>query len=127
MDLKGYEDLDEFASETDDPLVELSQDVYHRMIESFGSNLDVPADASLGLEDVLHGDLEAVQPQIIEAGLRLDPRIDAAKVTITEVGDGASATGAKTVRADVQIVANGKELGIVLESDGTSNAVRVVT
>lgn len=118
MDLRGYEDLDEFMSETDDPLVELSQDVFHRMIEGYGSNLDIDADASLGLETVLHGDLEVIQSSLIEAGLRKDDRIDNAKAVITEVEDG-RATGPRAVRCEVLLAVNESQIGIVIEADGT--------
>lgn len=118
MDLAGYEDVDEFMGEVDDPLVELSQDVYHRMVEPFGSNLDVPADASLGLEDILHGTYDGTLPSIVENGLSLDERIDAVKATVTDVEGTASSTGARSLRMDVEIVVDEQELGITLESDG---------
>ena len=48
-DLLCLDDLDLFATEIDDPIGELEQDLYHRLIELPGTNPD-DVNRGLGLE-----------------------------------------------------------------------------
>ncbi len=118
VDLVCFEDLDEFGAELDDPIAELEQDIYHRCIESPGSNLDVPPDASLGLEDVLNGPLDPSLGARVESGLRKDARIDAVQATVTDVDGG-------TTQIAIEVEVDDEELGVTLEVD--SLGVRRVT
>ncbi len=58
MDLLCVDDLDQFGGELDDPIAELAQDNYHRLIEAPGSNPDDP-NRGLGLEDLLSASIAA--------------------------------------------------------------------
>ncbi len=109
-DLRAVDDLDPYASETSDPLEELAQDLYHRLIEPPESNLDDP-DRGLGLEDALSGPFDAPSLKArIEAEMRKDSRVDAVVATLTlpEVG---------VVLVDIALEANDQQLGIRVRSD----------
>ena len=88
VDALCLDDLDPFGTELDDPLAELYQDLYHRIIEAPGSNLDDP-DRGFGLEGRLSaaGRKKALGASIkhgLEAELRKDPGVHNARATITE-------------------------------------------
>lgn len=84
VDVVAFDDLDSFGEELDDPLEELLQDLYHRLLEPPGSNLDDP-DRGLGLEDALSAAVDvATLSARIEAEFRKDDRVSASRVTITE-------------------------------------------
>ena len=115
------DDLDLFGTELNDPLQELAQDLYHRIIEAPGSNLDDPA-RGYGLAGRLSGagrssDLLTSIRHGIEAELRKDDRVLDVRATVES-----PATGEYEVT--VEIVANEGVLGIKLEADG--NGVRRV-
>jgi phage baseplate assembly protein W len=117
-ELRCFDDLDEFGAETIDELEDLEQDLYHRLIEPRGSNLDDP-DRGLGIEDMLSGAVDPGLKQRIEAELRKDERVTAVAASITEIETG-------SFRIDIEIEANEEELGLTLETDA-SGAVRRVT
>lgn len=117
MDLLAFEDLDLFGTELDDPLEELRQDLFHRMIEAPGSNLDDP-DRGLGLLDMLSGVFDPGLANRIEAECLKDDRVEAAKCTLEDLGQG-------SFRATLEIEANGEAMGVVLEDDG-AGGVRIV-
>ena len=111
-DLLAIDDLDAYAIETTDPLDELAQDLYHRLIEPPGSNLDDP-DRGLGLEDALSGpfDVPSLKARI-EAEMRKDLRVDAAVATLTSPEAG-------VVLVDLAIEADAEQLGITVRSDAS--------
>lgn len=116
------DDLDLFGGEIDDPLEELAQDLYHRLIEAPGSNLDDP-DRGYGFEGRLSGAVGAaigmpVVERGIEGELRKDDRVTDAKASVTTTAPG-------EYRVDIQIVADEGALGITLVQDGSG--VRRVT
>lgn len=115
VDALCMDDLDQFGTELDDPLEELWQDLYHRLIESPGSNLDDP-DRGYGLEGRLssasrHDILGASTKHGIEMELRKDPGVQNARATVTE-------TAANEYRLQLEIVADEGELHITLVRDG---------
>jgi phage baseplate assembly protein W len=116
-ELRCYDDLDQFGAETVDELEDLAQDLYHRLIEPRGSNLDDP-DRGLGIEDALNGPLDPALKQRIEAELRKDVRVTAVAAAITEIETG-------SFRIEIEVEANEKELKLVLESDASGSVRRV--
>lgn len=116
VDALCLDDLDLFGGEIDDPLEELAQDLYHRIIEAPGSNLDDPA-RGFGIEGRLSGagragTLTTSIQHGLEAELRKDDRVHDAKATITTPAPG-------EYRIDIQIVADEGALGITLVKDGS--------
>lgn len=116
MDLVCFDDVDNFAAEYNDPVAELEQDLYHRLLEPRGSNIDDP-DRGLGLEDALSGVLDPNLKNRIEAELRKDDRVIAAVATITAL----DATGAR-YRIDIDIQPSG-EIVLLLDGQGVRRVV----
>lgn len=116
-DLRCFDDLDQFGAEAKDELEELLQDLYHRLIEPRGSNLD-DIGRGLGLEDALSGTVDASLKQRIEAELRNDDRVDAVTAVITEYQAG-------FFRIEIEVEVNGELAGLVVESDGAGGVRRV--
>jgi len=84
-----FDDIALLGGELTDPLDELAQDLYHRLIETPGSNPDDP-DAGLGIEDALSGvGGGTALGHRIEAELQKDSRVDACQAVVTSDGDGA--------------------------------------
>jgi hypothetical protein len=116
VDALCLDDLDLFGGELDDPLAELAQDLYHRIIEAPGSNLDDPA-RGFGLEGRLSG---AGRPGTIattiqhglESEMRKDKRVRDARASVTS-------PASDEYRVDLQIVADEGVLGISLVKDGS--------
>lgn len=74
-DLVWRDDLDVFASETDDELEELAQDLEHRLFEDYGSNPD-DEDRGVGLLSRLSGtDSPEMIGRMIEADFVKDDRV----------------------------------------------------
>ncbi len=122
VDALCLDDLDLFGGEINDPLVELAQDLYHRIIEAPGSNLDDPA-RGYGIEGRLSGSgrsrvLTTSIQQGVEAELRKDSRVFEARAAVDSPAVG-------EYRIDIQIVCDEGELGITLVADG-SGVRRVV-
>ncbi len=116
MDALCLDDLDLFGGELDDPLEELAQDLYHRVIEAPGSNVDDPA-RGYGLEGRLSSSGKSTKLQTsiqhgIEAELRKDGRVLEVRALVTS-----DAVGEYRVR--IEIVADEGALGIVLVADGS--------
>lgn len=116
-DMRCYDDADPFGAECLDPLEELEQDLYHRLIEPRGANLDDPG-RGLGIEDMLSGPFDSGLKRDIESELRNDPRVNAVEASLTELSDGA-------VRIEIRVEANEGVIGMTLQSDGAGNIVRV--
>lgn len=114
MDLLAFDDMSEFGAETRSPIEELEQDLYHRLVERHGANLDDP-NRGLGVEDALSGPIDRALGASIEAEFRKDPRVAAVKATVTEI-DATSNAGA-SVRLEIDIECDEGELGMVLTFD----------
>jgi hypothetical protein len=114
MDLIWLDDMDPFGRELDDPLEELKQDVYHRLLELPGSNLDDP-ERGFGLEDALSGRVDTRLAARIEAELSKDDDIDTSRVTMTELERG-------SYRIEIEVAVSDRIATIVLEAD--ANGVR---
>lgn len=116
-EMRCFEDLDAFGAETVDELEDLAQDLFHRLIEPLGSNLDDP-NRGLGIEEMLSGPVDSGLKTRIEEELRKDPRVTAALALITEIETG-------RFRIEIRVQPDEGELGFALESDA-SGAVRRV-
>lgn len=116
-EIRCYADVDRFGAETLDELEDLEQDLYHRLIEQRGSNLDDP-DRGLGIEDMLSGTVESTWKTKIEAELRKDERVTAVAATITQIDT-------SIFRIEIQVEADEEELGLVLEADASGSVRRV--
>lgn len=109
------DDLDMFGTELDDPLEELGQDLYHRLIEAPGSNLDDP-NRGYGLEGRLSGGgrgstfATSIQHGI-ESELSKDERVLQVRATVDSPAVG-------EYRIQIEIVADEGALGISLIADG---------
>lgn len=89
MDLRCWDDLDAFGDELTDPLEQLEQDNYHRLITPPGQNIDDP-DFGIGLPRMLSGnthDLQSLGARI-EAELRKDSRNAEVRALITPLERG---------------------------------------
>lgn len=105
-----YSDLDALGRETDDPVEQFAQDIYHRLVETPGSNADDP-DRGLGLDLMLSGPVEpAVLTRQIEAELLKDERTGAVRATVAEV-DGAGA-----YRIEIEIESAAGDVKIALDN-----------
>ncbi len=113
-ELDCYYDLNEWDAELEDPLEELEQDVYHMLIESYGSNLDAP-DRGIGIEDALSGFVDDGLAQRIEAQLRDDDRIESVEVRVSRTDGQASPQAGATFRIEIDIEANGEALDLVFD------------
>lgn len=111
-EILAWDDADIFMSETADPSVQLLQDLYHRLIAASGSNLDDP-DRGLGLVDALSGAVDQTLANRIDSEFLKDDRVQASKTTITLVSVG-------SYLIEIQILANGAALGLVIQTDGTA-------
>lgn len=86
-DLVCYDDLDPAGLEMNDPVAELEQDFYHRLITPPGGNPDDP-DFGLGIMRMLSGTVDPTLAAQINAEGRKDDRIDGVQTTITLVSTG---------------------------------------
>jgi hypothetical protein len=116
-DLRAFSDLDAFGEECADELEELDQDLYHRLIEPRGSNIDDP-DRGLGIEDRLGGPVDASLAQDIEDEYRKDERVSAVAARVTELD-------ASRYRIDIQVDVNEAKLNQTFETDASGNLIRV--
>lgn len=123
-ELRCFDDLDAFGAETDDELENLSQDLYHRLIEPPGSNLDDP-DRGLGLPGQLSGSLDPFLARKIEAEMRKDPRVNAASAAITDIST-SDQRGAQ-LQINIQVEINEDQVGIVLQVDANGVITRIAS
>ncbi len=107
------DDMDPMAGELDDPVAELEQDLYHRLITPPGRNIDDPA-FGLGLEDMLSGFVDNSLASRIEAEFKKDDRVDSVDVAITQTAVG-------VFRIDIEIQPTG---ALLLEADTKAGLVR---
>lgn len=118
MDLVWRDDLDEFASETDDELEQLAQDLEHRLLEEYGSNPD-DEDRGVGLMSRLSGSDEPAKiARLIEADFHKDERVLTCVVNVALTGEKASG-----VLANLDITVSTSDgllkLGYAANADGT--------
>ena len=96
-DLVCTDDLDANGAETTSDLQAFAQDIYHLMIEAFGSNLADPT-GGLGLNSLLSGSAQDAKAVLatVDPMIRQDPRTDQSTTTATYDGAG-NLTGAQIV------------------------------
>jgi hypothetical protein len=110
LDVLCFNDLDIFATEITDPLEQLGQDNYHRLIEAPGSNPD-DLNRGFGIEERLSGVLDPAIGPGIEAELRKDTRNATVTAQVTSTGPGQQ-------RIEIAIETDDDELlEMVLEAD----------
>jgi hypothetical protein len=114
MDLVAFDDLSSFALETTTPIQELEQDLFHRLIETPGSNLDDP-NRGLGIEAALSGAIDRGLGARIEAEFRKDERVYDVRAVVTEITSGGNVGAA--FRIDIDIVADAGALNMPLTLD----------
>lgn len=112
VDALCFDDLDLFGRELDDPIEELRQDQYHRLIEPPGSNID-DVGRGLGVDEMLSGVFDPTVCRKIENELRKDNRVAAVVAEFTEA-DRATGTFAIDIRSEL----DGQALGLTLVADG---------
>jgi hypothetical protein len=118
MDLVCVDDLDEYASETDDELEGLAQDLYHRLLEDFGSNPDDEA-RGVGLLSRLSGhDEPTMIARLIESDFLLDDRVISCVAIVKFAGESNSGAFA-TVDIVVATAAGGLRLAYAANLNGT--------
>lgn len=118
MELVCRDDLDEFASETDDELEQLAQDLEHRLLEDYGSNPD-DEDRGVGLMSRLSGtDSPTMIGRLIEADFLKDDRVATCVALVTHTGSDASGVLA-SVDITVETTEGRLKLGYTASSDGT--------
>jgi hypothetical protein len=124
QELICIDDVDPYARELSDPLAELEQDIFHRLIEDPDSNLDAIAmgeQRGLGLEDMLTTPLSTNLGQLIKAECERDDRVTAAKVLVTEQRNG-NATSTVTINITLTVdldVLNGEDYAITIVRDAS--------
>jgi hypothetical protein len=121
VDALCLDDLDPYGREINDPLRELYSDLYHRLLEAPGSNIDDP-DRGVGLFSLLSAGFDpATGPSQlvknpIEADFRKDGRVQAVSASAALSADG-------TIAVSIQVVANFGVLGITATFDGQTIVV----
>ena len=88
-DVSCFLDVDAFGRETESDLESLSQDVFHRLLEVPGSNIDDPT-LGIGVEEMLSGP-DVILAQVtrrIDQQLANDDRIDSVTSTLVKNPDG---------------------------------------
>ncbi len=114
MDLVAFDDLNSFGLETTSSIQELEQDLFHRLIEPPGSNVDDP-NRGLGVEDALSGAIDRTLGARIEAEFRKDSRVYDVRATVTEITSGGN-QGA-SFRIDIDVTADAGTLNLPLTLD----------
>lgn len=118
MDLVCRDDLDEFASETDDEFEQLAQDLEHRLFEDYGSNPD-DEDRGAGLLSRLSGtDSPAMIGRLVEADFVKDERVLSCACTVTRSAANAAGVAAN-VAIEVRTTYGLLKLGYAVNADGT--------
>lgn len=102
-ELLCLDDVDPYAREITNPLEELKQDIFHRLLEDPDSNLDAIAmgeQRGLGLEDLLATPLSPSLAQLIKSECERDDRVTAATALVTEQRNG---NGPSTVTISITL------------------------
>lgn len=124
MDLVCLDDIDDFASETDDELVQLEQDLYHRLLEDYGSNPD-DEDRGVGLLSRLSSsDDPRKLGRLIEADFSKDERVDGVTALVDVTTNGNAGAVAK-IAIEVTTSDALLKLGYSVLADGTVTGGRV--
>lgn len=118
-DLVCLDDVDPFAAETEDELEILWQDLYHRLLEDYGSNPDDP-DRGCGLANALNAPFDPNVGRTIEADFRKDDRVLGVQATVAE----GSVSGDWNV--DIQVVATAGTIAANVTVDGQGFEIRRV-
>lgn len=121
-DLVAFDDLDEFGAEIATPLQGLEQDLYHRLIETRGSNLSDPT-RGLGIEDALSGPVDRDLAARIETEFLNDPRVRKVQATVTEIEGGDSNAGG-SLRIEIEVEADEGELALGFVLSPTTGLTR---
>lgn len=88
-DIRCLEDMDVYASETEDPLEMLEQDVFHVLTENNSANPDDP-DRGLNLASLLSGVFDQGLQDAAEIEVAKDARVAASKAKLTTTGNNQS-------------------------------------
>jgi hypothetical protein len=98
-----YEDLDPNGNETTSDAQALSQDIFHILLEVYGSNLDDLA-RGIGVEGWLSANSDKIEalPSIIDSQLRKDTRITSSKSKLIVLG-----TSPPSYQINIELVASG--------------------
>ena len=119
------DDVDPYARELTDPLAELEQDLFHRLIEDPDENLDAIANGEqrgLGLGDMLSTPLKPNLAQLIKAECERDDRVTSASVLVSEIRNGngpSTVTISITVDVDIDgLNVEGYAITIVRDASG---------
>lgn len=118
MDLVWRDDLDEFASETDDELEQLAQDLEHRLFEAYGSNPD-DEDRGAGLRSRLSSSDDPIKiGRLIEADFTKDERVLTCVATV-DVRNAGNSGAAATIGIEVTTTDGLLTLGYSVKADGS--------
>jgi len=123
-ELLCLDDVDPYARELSDPLAELEQDLFHRLIEAPDENLDASAmgeQRGLGLGDLLTTPLAPNLGQLIKAECERGDRVTAASVVVSEVRNGNAASTVTiniTLTVDVDAL-NAEDYAITIVRDAS--------
>ncbi len=106
-DVRCFDDLDLFGRETVNELEDVDQDLYHRLLEARGSNPD-DLERGLGLRSRLSGRPDPGLRSRAEDECQRDPRVEAVRGTVVELGSGATSIP----RLELEVEVNGQLLGV---------------
>lgn len=88
VDVRCFSDLDLAGTDIDDPVEELNQDLFHRLIERYGSNIDDP-DRGVGLLDILSSSVDAEEIAArVRTDFRKDDRVETVTTKLTKLDEG---------------------------------------
>lgn len=125
QELLCIDDVDPYARECTDPLQELEQDLYHRLLEPPDTNLDAilaGEQRGLGLEDMLSGPLRPDLAQLVQNECERDDRVIKCTALITSSTNSNgpdTVTVALTVDVDVDgLNAEGYLITLVRDASG---------
>lgn len=110
-DVLCFDDLDLFGRECPTELDALEQDLYHAVLEAPGSNPD-DLHRGLGMRQRLNGPVDPSLRARAEAQCRRDPRVDAVRGTVTQIG---GTDGAPELRLSLEVESNGQLLGLGID------------
>jgi hypothetical protein len=86
-DAVWFDDMDPNGSETTSDLQSLTQDCYHVLLETLGSNLDDPT-RGIGVENALSASSTVLlaMPSQVDAQLLRDDRVQSSTTTLSQTG-----------------------------------------
>lgn len=113
------DDLDIQGAEWNDPIAELEQDIYHRLITPAGYNIDDP-DFGLGLVQMLGGPEDPALASRVDAECKKDDRVDGTQTIVERLSAAGDPNG--VYRITVNLSPQGS---VVLEASLATGAKRV--